>query len=183
MAHWLEAGLIRAIYVAKIRRAAGTDDPHTIHSWSDIDGEHPRSYIGKPNPEIVGAFLGHYLWIWLFFGLFILIIPNSEDIPLEPASPFVVTLVVAVPIVSHLFSYWQEYLGDREYERRGPVSLLVEPGPRFLSLFFAVFVGAATASLTENPFGVIAVLIFFRTCADLLEHRRECKRALQTLEN
>ncbi len=184
LAYWLEAGVIGAIYVAKIRRAEGTDDPESIRSWADIDGERPRSYIGKPNREIVDAFVQQYATVWLFLGVVIAGVPVvEEDIPIEPASPSVVALVAASLVVSHLVSYWCEYLGDREYERRGPVSLLVEPGPRFTALFCAVFVGAAVALLAQNPFGAIVVLVFFKTCADLLQHRRERKRALRAVED
>ncbi len=184
LAYWLEAGVIGTIYSAKIRRAEGTDDPERIRSWSDINGKRPRSYIGKPNDDIANALVQQYFGIWLFLGLAIGIIPfMEENIAIEPASPSVVALVAASLVISHLFSYWYEYLGDREYERRGPVSLLVEPGPRFVALFCATFLGMAAASLVADPFGVIAVLVFFKTCADLLEHRRERKRALRTSEH
>lgn len=184
LAYWLEAGVIGAIYVAKIRRAEGTDDPNAIRSWVEIDGERPVSYIGRPNADIADAFVQQYAVFWLFLGLVIGLLPfTEENVALEPASPFVVALVAASLVVSHLFSYWYEYLGDREYERRGPVSLLVEPGTRFLALFCATLVGMAAAALVAEPLGVILVLIFFKTCADLLEHRRERKRALRNLEN
>ena len=184
LAYWLESVIIVVIYVAKIHRAEGTDDPEAIRSWLDIDGERPRAYIGRPNRDIVDAFVEQWAVFVLALGAVITFIPFAEeDIPLEPASPVVVALVAASLVVSHLFSYWYEYLGGREYERRGPVSLLVEPGSRFLALFGATIVGAAVATLTREPTGTIIVLIFFKTCADLLEHRRERKRALRTLEN
>ncbi len=184
LAYWVEAGVIGAIYVAKIHRAEGTDDPNAIRSWVDIDGERPKSYLGRPNDEIADAFVQQYATFWLFLGLVIGLIPFAEEnVALEPASPSVVALVAASLVVSHLVSYWYEYLGDREYERRGPVSLLVEPGTRFGALFFATLAGMGAASLIAEPLGVIVVLIFFKTCADLIEHRRERKRALRTLEN
>jgi len=183
LAYWLEAGVIGAIYVGKIHRAEGTDDPGAIHSFISIDGEPPEAYIGRPNREIAGALAGNYATFWLILGAFVVLIPFFEqDIPIAPASPFVVALVAASLVVSHLFSYWYEYLGGREYERRGPVSLLVEPGPRFLALFGATFVGTGVATFTREPMGAILVLIFFKTCADLLAHRRERKRALRGLE-
>ncbi len=183
VAYWIEAGVIGAIYVAKIHRAAGTDNPEAIRSWSDIDGERPRSYIGKPNEEIADAFIGQYLIVWFFLGIAIAFIPFAEeDIPLEVASPLAVSVIAASLVASHLFSYWYEFLGDREYERRGPVSLLIEPGPRFLALFCAVFIGAGVALLVQDPFGAIVALVFFKTCADLVQHRRERKRALRTVK-
>jgi hypothetical protein len=108
--------------------------------------------------------------------------PFIEDFflsAIEPASPLVVTPVAVSLVASHVFSYWHEYLGNREFERRGPVSLLVEPGTRFLALFGAVFIGGAAVQITRDPFGVVIVLIFFKTCADLIQHGRERRRAIQ----
>jgi hypothetical protein len=185
LAYWLEAGVVGGIYMAKIHRAAGTDDPQSIRSFWDINGERPRSYIGRPNGDIAYALVEQYLLIWLVLGGIVVGGPFTQDFYLsaiEPASPGVVISVTVSLVATHVYSYWREYLGNREFERRGPVSLLVEPRPRFLALFAAVFIGGAAVNLTRNPFGVVIVLIFFKTCADLLQHRRERKQATQRLE-
>lgn len=186
IAYWLEAGVIGGIYIAKIHRAEGTDYPEEIRKISDINGERPRSYIGKPNGDIAYALVEQYFMLWLVLGALTVFGPLTETSflsQIEPASPLVVSLVAVSLVVSHIFSYYREYLGDREYERRGPVSLLVEPGARFTALFAAFFIGAFAVDLTQEPLGVIVVLIFFKTCADLLQHRRERKWALRALEN
>jgi hypothetical protein len=185
LAYWLEAGVVGGIYVAKIHRAKGTDDPESLRSFWAINGEPPRSYIGRPNGDIAYALVEQYWLFWLVLGGIVVAGPFTEDFflsAIRPAGPLVVASVAVSLVVSHVFSYWYEYLGNREFERRGPVSLLVEPGTRFLALFGAVFIGAAAVNLTRNPFGVVIVLTFFKTCADLFQHRRERKRAIHGLE-
>ena len=185
LAYWIEAGVIGGIYVAKIRRAEGTDDPASLRSFWDINGERPRSYVDRPNGDIAYALVDQYLLIWLFLGGIVVAGPFTEDFILSairPASPLVVVSVAVSLVATHVYSYWYEYLGGREFERRGPVSLLIEPKSRFLALFGAVFVGAGAVELTRNPFGVVIVLTVFKTCADLLQHRRERKRAIRELE-
>lgn len=45
--YWLETGVVIALYVAKINRAKGTDDPADIQSWTEFDGKPAQSYIGR----------------------------------------------------------------------------------------------------------------------------------------
>lgn len=185
LAYWLEAGVVGGIYVAKILRAEGVDDPESIRSFWKVDGEPPRSYIGRQKSEIASALLAQYLLIWLILGGITVGGPFIEEFffsAIEPARPLVVASVAVSLVATHVFSYWHEYIGNREFERRGPVSLLVEPVPRFLALFGAVFVGSAAVALTRTPLAVIIVLTFFKTCADLFQHRRERKRAIRKLE-
>lgn len=177
--YWLETGVVLAVYVAKILRAEGTDDPDDIQSWTQVDGEPPEAYIGESNRRVADALLLNYAGIWLFAGAFILIIPFAEEAILVLASPDAVALAAVSLVAYHAFSYWYEYVGFREYERRGPVSLLAEPAPRFWALLLTLIFGLGATQFTRSPTGVIVVLAFFKTCADLLAHRRERKRALE----
>ncbi|WP_247003551.1 DUF6498-containing protein [Halosolutus gelatinilyticus] len=175
--YWLETGVVGAVYVAKILRTEGVDDPEDVRSRTKIHGEPPRSYVGRSNRTIANALVLNYTGFWLFMGAFILVVPFAEEAVLEPTSPDVVALAAVGLVGYHAFSYWYEYVGFREYERRGPVSLLVEPAPRFWALSLALFFGLGVASFARDPMGAIVALAFFKTCADLLIHRRERKRA------
>ncbi|MCU4743170.1 DUF6498-containing protein [Natronoglomus mannanivorans] len=176
--YWLETGVVGAVSVAKILRAEGADDPSAIRSWTNVDGESPDAYVGQPNRAVADAFVRNYVWLWLFAGVFLAIIPFAEEMPLEVASPSVVALAAVGLVASHVFSYWYEYVGKREYEHRGPVSLLVEPAPRFWALMLTLIFGLGATSISRSPVGAIAVLVVFKTSADLLAHRRERKRAV-----
>lgn len=179
LAYWLETGVVIVLYVAKIHRADGSDDPDAIHSYWTFDGEPASAYIGESNRTIARAHVRTYAGMWPVLGLFVLIVPFAEDAVLDSASPTVVALAAAGPICYHCLSYWDEYLGSRAFDQRGPVSLLVEPAPRFVAFFVTLLFGLGATSLTRHPAGVIVVLVFFKTCADLIAHRRERRRAIE----
>lgn len=178
LVYWLETGVVGAIYVAKIRRAEETDDPTAIRSWTEVDGEPAESYVGRSNRSVAKAFVSNYVGVWIFAGVFLAIVPFAEDMPLELANPSVVALAAVGLVGYHVLSYRYEYVGNREYERRGPVSLLVEPAPRFWVLMLTIIFGLGATSITRSPVGVIVVLAFLKTCVELLIHRRERKRAI-----
>lgn len=177
--YWLETGVVGAVYAAKILRAEGTDDPENVRSRMEFAGEPAESYVGRSNRQVADALVLTFIGPWLFTGVFILVAPFGEErTVLELASPDAVALAAVSLVGYHALSYRFEYVGFREYERRGPVSLLVEPVPRFWALWLALFFGLGGTQFTRSPTTAIVGVVFFKTCADLLAHRRERKRAL-----
>lgn len=174
--YWLETGVVTATYAAKINRAEGTDDPETIRSWTKFDGKRAEWYIGKANRTVADALVLNFVGPWLAWGLVAFLLGVTDE--LELANPVPVVLATTTFVISHGFSYWYEYIGQREYERRGPVSLLVEPAPRFWALALTLIFGMGATSIARSSVGLLVVLVFFKTCVDLLSHRRERKRAL-----
>ncbi|OVE83468.1 DUF6498-containing protein [Natronolimnobius baerhuensis] len=179
LVYWLETAVIAMVYAAKIRRAEGTDDPRDSRSWTKFAGRPAEWYIGKSNAKVADGIVLTFIGPWLLTGAVILVIPLIEDLTVEFASLEVVVLAAASLVGYHCFSYWITYVGRREYERRGPVSLLVEPGPYLWALLASVFVGLGATQFTRNPATLIGSLVFCKTCADLLAHRRERKRMLE----
>lgn len=173
--YWLETGVILWSYRAKILRAAGTDDPDEIRAWTTIDGERAEWYIGKDNGTVASALGTHFLRPWLAWGVIVLAFGFVE--PFEPANPVVVALAAVGLVASHGFSFRYEYVRAEEFERRGPVSLLVEPAARVWSLVLLIFLGIGATLFFTDTAGVIAALVVFKTAADLAVHRRERKRA------
>lgn len=176
LVYWLETGAIVAVYAVKITRAEGTDDPEEISSWTTFDGEPPEAYVGEDNRTIADALVLQFVGLWLFTGFFFVFVGLIGMY--EPASPVTVALAAVSLVAYHVFSYYYEYVGLKQYEKRGPVSLLVEPAPQFWGLVFVMIFGLGVGNASENPAVTVVLLMFFKTCADLLAHRRERKRAL-----
>lgn len=176
LVYWLETGVVIAVYAVKIRRAEGADAPAEISSWSKFDGEPAEAYVGEENRLIADALVLEYAGMWLFTGFFFVVVGVVGM--LEPASPVTVALAAASLVAYHVFSYYYEYIGLEQYEQRGPVSLLVEPAPQFWGLVFVMIFGLGLGNAAENPVVTVVVVMFIKTCADLLAHRRERKRAL-----
>lgn len=176
LVYWLETGVVIAVSAVKITRAEGTDDPEQIHTLMTFDGEPAESFVGEDNRTIADALVLEFVGYWLFVGFFFGVVGLTGEF--DAAAPITVALASASLVTYHVGSYWFEYVGRREYERRGPVSLLVEPVPYFWGLVFVQIFGLGAAAVTGNAAGTVVVLLFCKTCADLLAHRRERKRAL-----
>lgn len=176
LVYWLETGVIIAVSAVKITRAEGTDEPERIRTLMTFDGEPAESYIGEDTRTIADALVLEFVMYWLFAGAFLGIVGWTGEF--DAAAPVTVALASVSVVTYHIGSYWYEYLGRREYERRGPVSLLSEPVPYFWGLVFVQIFGVGAAAITGHAAGTVVVLVFVKTCADLLTHRRQRKRAL-----
>ncbi|ELY52714.1 hypothetical protein DV706_12215 [Natronorubrum bangense] len=182
--YWLESGVLGMAYVAKIRRAEGTDDPDELPAWeiSSVGDTAPRtleSFVGKPNRAIARYFGTYFGAFWLFHGVFVLYGLPSEFPDMATASPSAV-VVAAVPLaIYHVLSYRLNYLGAREFERNGPVTLMVDPLERIVVLHVTIVLGSIPLEWFGAPTGAVAVMVLVKTSFDLEAHRREHERARQ----
>ena len=180
--YWLESGVLGAAYVAKIRRAEGEDDPETLPDWefSGFGDTNARSFddlVGKPNQEIASQFVRFYAVFWLLHGAIVLFGLPSEYPDMAVASPTVVATAAVGFVVSHAVSYHVNYLGRREYEHNGPVTLLSEPFHRVIVLHVTIVFVGIPIELAGAPAGSVVLLVALKTYFDLEAHRREHERA------
>ncbi|MES3161658.1 MAG: DUF6498-containing protein [Halorubrum sp.] len=175
--YWVEVGVIGAATAAKIRRAEGTDNPEELPNWEyslmgSGESRTIRSLVGKPRGRVFRDFLGTYavFWGFLVFPLFSL----PDDLAgVEAASPLVVLGAAVALSVTHIVSYRVDFLEGREYEQKGPVTLLVEPFPRLYGLLGTVIFAGATITFTGSPVGLLALIVGAKTYVDVRAHRRE----------
>jgi len=172
--YWLESGVVGVAFAARIRRAEGEDDPGELPSMSFNDRP-VTSFVGRPKRHVIAFFVFHYGAFWVVHGLFVLLFPAMFGI--EPASPSVVALAGVGLLVHHVVSYRINYVGEREYERVGPVTLMVEPYRRVFVLHLTVVLGAFAVATVGAPVGALAVMVLAKTALDLRGHRREHDRA------
>lgn len=173
--YWLESAAVGVASVAKIRRAAGDDDPAELPSMSFNDTP-VESFVGRSNRAVARFFLGHYGAFWAVHGLFVLLFPAVFS-GLAPASPRVVAAAAVGLAAYHAVSYRINYVGGREYERVGPVTLMVEPYRRVFVLHLTVVLGAFAVAWIGAPVGALAVMVLVKTALDLRGHWREHERA------
>ena len=173
--YWLESGVVGAASVAKICRAAGEDDPAELPSIR-FDDRSVASFVGLSNRRIAGFFVSHYGVFWLVHGVFVLlffvVLPG-----VEPGSPSVVGTASVGLVAYHAVSYRTNYVGEREYERNGPVTLMFEPYRRVFVLHATVVLGALAVVAVGAPAGALAVMVLVKTVLDLRGHWKEHVRA------
>ena len=174
--YWVEAGVVGAAIAAKIRRSAATDDPETLPDWeySPIGGgkRSIRELAGASNRTVLGQFLGTYVFFWVFMGFYVASIPGDVA-AVDPGSPLVALAATAGLAATHAVSYRVEFLGNREYERKGPVELMIEPFDHLIVLLVTVWLGSIPVRLLGAPTGALVVMALAKTYVDLRAHRRE----------
>jgi len=172
--YWLESAVVGAASVAEIRRAAGVDDPERLPSIS-FNGRPVGSFVGTSNRTVARFFLVHYGAFWVVHG--VVVLSFSAVFPgLSPAAPRVVGVAAVGLVAYHLVSYRINYVGNREYERAGPVTLMVEPYRRVFVLHLTVVLGAFAVAAIGAPVGALAVMVLVKTVLDLRGHWREHDR-------
>ena len=174
--YWIESGVIGAAYVQKIRRAEGVDDPDELPSWR-VDGRPIESFVGEPNRRIAGFFARFFGVFWLGHGLFVLVGSPSELPSLGSVSPGAVAVAALGLVAHHAVSYRLDSLEKHEYERNGPVTLVVEPLSRVFVLHVTIVLGAIPVALLGAPVGAVIVMVLAKTTFDIAAHRREHDRA------
>ncbi|WP_114577430.1 DUF6498-containing protein [Saliphagus sp. LR7] len=172
--YWLESGAVGVESVAKIRRAEGEDDPEDLPSLS-LNDTPVASFVGRSNGAIAGFFATHYGGFWVVHGLFVLVFPTM--FPMPTASPSAVAGSVVALAAYHVASYRINYVGKSEYERNGPVTLMVEPYRRVFVLHLTIVVGAFAVAWIGAPAGALVVMVLVKTVLDLRGHWREHDRA------
>ncbi len=172
--YWLESGAVGVESVAKIRRAKGEDDPETLPSLS-LNDTPVASMVGRSNRAIAGFFVAHYGGFWVVHGVFVMVFPAMFPMPV--AAPSAVAGSVVALAAYHVASYRINYLGNGEYERSGPVTLMVEPYRRVFVLHLTIVVGAFAVAWIGAPAGALVVMVLVKTVLDLRGHWREHDRA------
>lgn len=173
--YWVETGVIGAGIAARIRRSEATDDPNELPDWeySPMGGgsRSVRELAGASNRAVLKQFLGTYAVFWAFLGAVVISIPD-EVAGIDPGSPLVVLAATVGLAATHVVSYRVEYLGSHEYERKGPVTLMIEPFDHILALIVTVWLGSIPVQLFGAPVGALIVMVLAKTYADLRAHRR-----------
>ncbi|MBP1921927.1 hypothetical protein J2751_000924 [Halorubrum alkaliphilum] len=171
--YWIETGVIGASIAAKIRRSEATDDPNELPDWeySPMGGgsRSVRELAGASNRTVLGQFLGTYAVFWTLLGAIVISIPDDVA-GIDPGSPLVVVAATVGLAATHVVSYRVEYLGRREYERTGPVALMIAPFDHLLVLFVTVWLGSIPVRLFGEPVGALVVMVLAKTYADVRAH-------------
>lgn len=169
--YWLEGGVVGASFWAKIRRAEGEDDPDELAELF-LDREYLESFVGESRDDVARYFAGHYGWFWVGHGVFVLAF-FPLLFPMDLADPATVATATLALGGYHALSYRIDFVGRREYERKGPVRLMAEPYGRVTVLHVTVVFGALGVAAVGSPVGLLVVLVLAKTAMDLRGHRSE----------
>lgn len=167
IAYWLENGVIGLLNIPKIMLAA-----------------RDNSTVGA---IMAGFFALHYGGFWIGHGFFVFFIVGfasrglfgflSGFDPLGNASRDPQILLIALLLLlSHGTSFLINYVGRREYLNTTPYRQMFQPYGRLVILHVTIIFGAFAVIALGQPAVLVAILVIFKTAADLFFHLREHAR-------
>lgn len=130
----------------------------------------------------VPFFVGHYGGFMAMHFLFIYLLfvrgidpagmpPGVRDALLGIALPIWPSL--AALFLSHGVSFFQNFLGRREYEGATVTALMAAPYNRIVVMQLALIFGGWIVMLFKSPVPALALLILLKTALDFTAHRNE----------
>ena len=114
---------------------------------------------------------GHLSAVVGFFGNQGLSGGFGDSIPALANTSFWIS--VAAIAASHLFSYFNNFLGKGEFKRVSIVTLMFRPYGRIMVMHVSIIFGAGGAMLLGNPLPILLVLVIAKTMLDLRMHNKE----------
>lgn len=78
--------------------------------------------------------------------------------------------------ISHLFSFFRNFMGGGEYRRTHAAMLMMRPYGRIVALHVTILFGAFLTAVLDSPMGLLIILVFMKTIADLGLHQVERKK-------
>jgi hypothetical protein len=184
MVYWIESGIVGAVNVAKMAMARGTQ-PQARGSVSTWSGS---------RLVLIPFFVLHYGLFWVVHGVFVLTMPifvgmgSTTFTRSDGASDFGLTglgtieprgvVVAAIGLaISHVISFFVNYLGRGEYLTVTPAAQMFSVYGRVVVLHATVLVGAGAIAALGTPLGALLVFIFGKIALDVVLHIREHRRA------
>lgn len=164
--YWLENGIVGALNV-----------PRILLARQGVEGS--VAAAGRLGLALFFSF--HYGMFWAVHGVFVwFALPafagfGGPFAGVEPPAidPAVVLGAVVALFLSHLASFWLNYLGRREYLSATPTAQMFSVYGRVVVLHLTILFGAFIATAIGSPVGALVVLVVLKTVIDIVAHVRE----------
>lgn len=183
--YWTEAGVVGAVNVAKIAMARGAAPP------APAAGRRSLAAAGARLSRVVAipCFVVHYGLCWVLHGVLVLLLPvfvgmggtllsTAEAgstfglVDLGTIDPRGVVVAVAGLALSHVVSFFVNYLGRGEHLAVSPGAQMVNVYRRVAVPHATVLVAAAIVGALGAPRGALVIVVLAKTALDLAFHLR-----------
>ncbi len=184
--YWVENVVIGAVNVLRMLTSAFASRAASNADKQDVGGFVGSVDItrkGRPRWFLIPFFIvhysafcyGHYLAVIAIFGGSDGAGTGLDELLAIPGefwrSPYWIGVVAIA--VSHLFSFFGNFIAAGEYRRTSPAQLMKRPYGRIVVLHIAVIAGGALVSWLGNPLPALLVLIALKIVIDVRLHVRE----------
>ena len=116
-------------------------------------------------------FTFHYGMFTLVHGVFLFVLFGPPSMPVNQLA-----LAGVSPFISHLVSYYQNFIGKGEYQKTTLKNQLFAPYARVIAMHVTIIFGGILMQSYGTPAYALAILTVFKTAIDLVAHLGERRR-------
>jgi hypothetical protein len=154
--YWIENLVIGLINIPRILTA--TSETKGASSWGG------KIFLSSFFMIHYGGFcLGHGFFLISIFG-------NDLEKTLTETSIRSMGIAIVALLLSHLFSFFKNYLGRGEYKQTTPGEQLFAPYGRIVLLHIAIILGGMGVERAGEPIILLIILVLGKIVIDLLLH-------------
>ena len=191
--YWAEnvvIGIINVFRMALAKEDRGTGDPRTdqalreamLADLENVETAHERVRRDR-KITMIPFFIFHYgMFCFVHLVFLFSIFDPSDDVPVFVSVmgyEFSPILIGIVPIAaSHLYSFFTNFVGKREYLRTTPKQLMQRPYGRVMALHVTVLAGGAAVEALGGQVYLLIILVIAKTLLDAMFHTREHTKLL-----
>ena len=194
--YWVENLVVGAINVLRmmIARMDMEEVPEIQHRLSELDQGEGREAVRMVRKASAAArfflipfFIVHYGGFCYGHGVFVLSMFGSggmlgsategvDDPTISALLTPEIRFAIMALAISHLFSFFRNFIGGGEYRRTHAAMLMMRPYGRIVALHVTILFGAFLTSVLGSPMGLLIILVVMKTIADLGLHQVERKK-------
>ena len=181
--YWTESVIIGAINV--LRMAFAAPAAQAAGGEAQPDGGSTEPPVGVSKLFLIPFFVAHFgMFCFGHLSAVVFLVGAARAdgnllAALPPTSDQLFWLAVAAIGLSHLFSFFFNYLGTGEFRRTNLAELMKRPYDRIVVMHIAIVGGAVLVEKLSSPLPLLLLLIAVKTAFDVKLHLRE-RRALGT---
>ena len=186
--YWAEnvvIGIINVFRMALAREDRGTGDPRTDRALRVAIAEAPEKWETahervrrERKITMIPFFIVHYGVFSVVHVVFLFSIFYPSDLVPGFMSmsgyDFLPVFIGIGPIAaSHLYSFFANFIGKREYRHTTPKLLMQRPYGRVMALHVTILAGGAIVQALGEQVYLLVILVIAKTLGDALFHTRE----------
>ncbi len=170
--YWAENVVIGFYNIFKILMAKGSDAGEKTYALKAGDMEIPMrskmNMYGYGKMLIAVFFAFHYGMFTLVHGIFVLAIFGKAG---NLSEGFLYAFLII--FLSHGFSFFENFIGKREYLKTSPGWQMSQPYARIFVMHVVILVGGIVSIALGVPIFALLILIILKTIVDLFYHIAE----------
>ncbi|PIR76751.1 MAG: hypothetical protein COU32_00430 [Candidatus Magasanikbacteria bacterium CG10_big_fil_rev_8_21_14_0_10_42_10] len=180
---WAETAIVGFFTFWKILLSKKIDDQE-VQTIQKLKESNPEKYNGLKPGKTTKFFLSvffpvHFGGFMMGHAFFLIALFGDVGTPLQHIDMKGILFSLSTLFISHLFSFFMNYIGKKEYLLYSPQQLILQPYKRIVIMHMAVLFGGIFAEALGTPIYALIILILGKIVVDLFSHAHEHKEVNQ----